>query len=476
MHSHSPYSINFTDPIKWRPGEEIAVSALAGMTLCLFVEVNMMIFYAFKKRQGLYFWSMQCGTLGVFVETVGIILKFFCSPGTDAIWPLYMLFLLVGWSVYTTAQSLVLYSRLHLVMRNQRIQRYVLYMILSTIFTFVLPHWIFEWPAANTSDHEMSSLWSPRAAIVRRYSQIGYTITESIISGLYIWSLIPILRLKSNVRQQRVMMDLLLVNVVIIALDIIQVSFAYTNQGVYSSFHNGFPLLIGWAAGISEPLQSFSYILKLRLEFVVLNQLMEFAARGMHHGTFGKNRYYYTTNKKERPVHDNVRSHKGNGSHLTIKKNFSEDPPQPALSSSMPLLDSISLPDSTYQIRPITRSGSGAHSNGLESQPESYSFERAGIADHERSSSDENPLTPNAKVGAGFFENRPQAVKGINHQSSGSSKDSKPPAFERDDRFPCRKSKDDGDGEEEGGIGLHMWERRGTIVVGLPWFLSKVEV
>ena len=244
MHSYSPYSINGTDPLKWRPGEEIAAGALVGMTLCLFVEVNMMIFYAFKKRQGLYFWSMQCGTLGVFMETVGIILKYFGSPGTDAIWPLYMLFILVGWSVYTTAQSLVLYSRLHLVMRNQRIQRYVLYMIVSTIFTFVLPHWIFEWPAYNTSDHETSSLWSPRAAIVQRYSQIGYTITESIISGLYIWSLVPILRLKSNFRQQRVMMDLLFVNVVIIALDIIQVTFAYTNQGIYSNFHDGFPLVI----------------------------------------------------------------------------------------------------------------------------------------------------------------------------------------------------------------------------------------
>lgn len=226
--------------------------------------------------------------------------------------------------------------------------------------------------------------------------------------------------------------------------------------------------------GISEPLQSFSYILKLRLEFLVLNQLMEFAARGMRHGTFGRNRYYHTTNKEERPVYDNARSQEEKGSHLTIKKNFSEDPPQTALSSSMPLSDSISFPNSTYQIRPITRSESGAHSNGLESQPELYSFDRAGISDSERSSSDENPLTPNAKVGAGFFENRPQAVKGISHQSSGPSKDSKPLAFQRDDRFPRGNSKDDGDEEE--GIGLHMWERRGTADVDLPWFLSKVEV
>lgn len=52
------------------------------------------------------------------------------------------------------------------------------------------------WPAFNTSDHEMSSIWSPRVAIVDRYTQIGYTITESVMSRIYIWSLLRLLRLK----------------------------------------------------------------------------------------------------------------------------------------------------------------------------------------------------------------------------------------------------------------------------------------
>lgn len=275
MSSYSPYSINEADPPQWRQGEDIATGSFIGITLYLFVEVNVLIFRAFKRRRGLYFWSMQIGTLGILVETVGIILKYFTLPSNNAIWPLYTLFLAIGWAVYCTAQSLVLYSRLHLVMRNPRIQRYVLYMIVSTVLIFVVPHLVLMWPAYNTSDHEMSSLWSPREAIVQRYTQIGYTITESTISGLYIWSLVRLLRLKSNVRQQRVMSDLIYVNLVVIAFDILEVSFVYTNQ-----------------LGISQPVQSFSYILKLRLEFVVLNQLMDVAARGMRRETFGKDRYF----------------------------------------------------------------------------------------------------------------------------------------------------------------------------------------
>ena len=283
MGSYSPYSINYSEPPKWRPGEDIAAGAFVGMTLYLFVEVNVVIFRAFKKRQGLYYWSMQIGSLGIFFNTVGIILKHFASPSTDAIWPLYTVLIIFGWGVYATAQSLVLYSRLHLVMRNQRTQRYVLYMIVSTIFIFNVPHLIFCWPAYNTSDHDMSSLWSPREAILERYTQIGYTITESIISGVYIWSLVPLLRLKSNLRQRRVMTDLIYVNVVVITSDILQVALRYTNQ-----------------VGISLPIQTFSYILKLRLEFFVLNQLMDVAARGMGRGAFGKTVTFTLPTRKTR--------------------------------------------------------------------------------------------------------------------------------------------------------------------------------
>ena len=254
MGSYSPYSSNFADPPRWRPGEDIAAGAFVGITFFLIVEVNVVIFRAFKKRQGLYFWSMQIGSLGILVHLLGIILQYFAWSSTKAIWPLYTLFNFFGWATYITAQSLVLYSRLHLVMQNQRVQRYIFRMIPSTIFIFVIPGFVFTWPAYNRSGLEMSSKWSPRVAIVDRYLQIGYTITESIISGFYIWSMVRLLRLKTNVRRRRVMIDLLSVNVLVIAFDLLQVAFTYTNQ-----------------LGFSQPVQTFSYILKLRLEFAVLN-------------------------------------------------------------------------------------------------------------------------------------------------------------------------------------------------------------
>lgn len=460
MGSYSPYSVNEADPPKPRPGEDIASAAFVGISLYLFVEVNVLIFRAFKKRQGLYFWSIQIGSLGIFMESIGIILKSFASPSTNTVWPLYTLFIEVGWTAYTTAFSLVLYSRLHLVERSQRIQRYVFLMILSTIFTFIIPSWVVFWPSNNTLDPEMSSRWSPRFAIVMRYTQIGHTITESIISGLYIWSLTRLLKLKANVRQRRVMADLLCVNVMAIGLDVLLVILIYTNQ-----------------VGIRFHIQNFSYIFKLRLEFAVLNQLMNVAARGMRRGSLGKSRYYHTVKQKNMSVHENAPSQEGKDSHLTMKKDISKDPAQTALESSMPLSDSISSLKSTYQLGPTNRSGSDVQTFGQESESEAKLFDNTSNADRKSSSYEGNPLPQKAKLGAGFFDKLPRTFQGFKNRSSGpsnESKDSKLIEFRRGDHSHRGNSADNED--DEGGIELQMWERRGTAVVDIPWFRSKVEV
>ena len=71
-------------------------------------------------------------------------------------------------------------------------------MILSTLFCLVLPTWIVVWPGYDI-DPKVSSLWSPREAIVERYTQIGFTLVECVLSGVYVWSLLGLLSLKATV-------------------------------------------------------------------------------------------------------------------------------------------------------------------------------------------------------------------------------------------------------------------------------------
>lgn len=71
-------------------------------------------------------------------------------------------------------------------------------------------------------------------------------------------------------------MDLIYVNVIAVSLDVLTVVLVFLNQ-----------------LGISHPVQTFSYILKLKLEFIALNQLMAVAARGLRKESFAERRYHH---------------------------------------------------------------------------------------------------------------------------------------------------------------------------------------
>ena len=244
------------------------------LIIYLIVDINIGIYRTFKKRQGLYYWSMLLGTLGCGIDTTAVILKYFL-PNKQNLWPLYLLLILGGWTIYAPAQLLVLYSRLHLVNRDPRLQKCALIMVTVVPALLIIPTWVFDWPAWDPNGN-LSALYSPREAIMDRVSQIGYTFVETILSGIYIWRVADILNHKTSVRQRRVMLDLIYANVIAVLLDVLTVCLVFLNKG-----------------GVSHPVQTFSYLLKLKLEFLVLNQLMAVAARSLRRGTFAEKRYHY---------------------------------------------------------------------------------------------------------------------------------------------------------------------------------------
>lgn len=146
MSSFSPYAVAESQPPKWKPGEKLAAAAFVGASLYLVLDINVAIWRVFKKRQGLYYWSMILGSWAIAMDALGVILKFL-TPNSAHVWGLYTLCLLIGWTLYAPAQLFVLYSRLHLVNNVPQIQRSILIMILSTPILLILPTWVVVWPA-----------------------------------------------------------------------------------------------------------------------------------------------------------------------------------------------------------------------------------------------------------------------------------------------------------------------------------------
>ena len=183
MSKYSPYAVAEDKTPDWQPGENLAAAAFTGIAIFIVIDVNIGIWRVFRKSQGLYYWSMKLGTMACLLDAIGVILKYL-TPNPYHIWPLYTTFLLVGWSVYAPAQLLVLYSRLHLVNDSPRTQQVVSTMILSSVLFLVIPTWIVVWPAYDP-DPAISALWSPRDAIVERYSPplITDLLSRELIDG-----------------------------------------------------------------------------------------------------------------------------------------------------------------------------------------------------------------------------------------------------------------------------------------------------
>ncbi len=423
MISTSPYDIIQAAPPEWRPQEDRAASAFIGITFFLCLETLFEIFRVFKKRQGLYFWCLFVGVVGCFVFAIGITLKYLVHDSTGY-WPLYTLFALSGWTCFSLCQLLILYSRLHLLTDNHRLQRWVLYLICGCAVFFTLPTWIVVWPAYNPKH---TRRWSAPDAIVERINQVGFTLTECAVSGVYFHALSRLLKYKPTVRQRRVFWDLVYVNVAVILLDILTTVLIYLNQ-----------------LGTSHPVQGLSYIFKFRLEFAVLNQLMAVAARGIRRDTFGERRYHDNSvqeswlSKQDYPI-------------LGLTK-----PPEDCQDSEGPLGQPVTPGSSRDEVDiAVPTAVFGKALDKTRSQRHLGNDPAIPIQSRQASNRDaDRHGGPRSKARALVESFRPRSHRGANNPNG---------SVEAKARH---QSVQDDEADE---IQLHMWERDGDVVMRIPW-------
>jgi hypothetical protein len=238
--------------------DSFAVKAIVVVFLSIalynFLELNAYILTAFKRRSGLYFWSFTVSTWGVAFNSVGYLLKHLHVTSKSN---LYSTLILIGWCTMITGQSVVLYSRLHIVMHNRQRLRAVLIMIITNAVWLHVPIIILVYGANSTNPGPYEKPYSIYEKI-----QLSVFITqELIISGLYLWETSGMLKLERTIGNNGtriVLRHLIVVNVVVILLD-------FSILGL--EFANFFEIQTAW-----KPLV---YSVKLKLEFSILNRLVE---------------------------------------------------------------------------------------------------------------------------------------------------------------------------------------------------------
>ncbi|KAH8754190.1 hypothetical protein F5883DRAFT_650723 [Diaporthe sp. PMI_573] len=227
------------------------IAAMFGITCINCGEIFFLIFYTFKRYTGLYFWSMIAAVVGTFVEAISNLFRLY-NVGPNM---LMAVLLAVGWWGEVTGQSLVLYSRLHLIVSDQRKIRLVLIMIITNFVVVQIPN-VVLWLGWNMN----LSGFVPGFNVFERVQLVIFAVQEFIISGLYIWEvghgLKPTIALKGG-EARAVVRELVVINTIVILLDISLIVTVYTGH-----------------LDIQIAYQPLVYSTKLKLEFLVLNKLV----------------------------------------------------------------------------------------------------------------------------------------------------------------------------------------------------------
>ncbi|KAH6629838.1 hypothetical protein C7974DRAFT_194242 [Boeremia exigua] len=256
---------------------KIIIAVLLGLSLYNAVELIVLVLVTFQRYKGLYFWSLLIAGFGVLPYTLGFIIKFFqlLDPNDDPGFVAVVL-LTIGWWTMISGQSVVLWSRLHLLTNSRRILRWTLIMIITngillhsitTVLTFA--------SNSNNLSDEVLRRFVNGYSIMEKIQMTGFFIQELILSVIYIRETVRLLRLGEAVPDEvnsfedgtsplrsasvrKTMYQILAINVIIILMDVALLATEYANLYL-----------------IETTLKGVVYSIKLKLEFAVLGKLVQ---------------------------------------------------------------------------------------------------------------------------------------------------------------------------------------------------------
>ena len=240
--------------------DAIDISIIVFMTIALYnaLELAILIPLSFRRYRSLYFWSLFTSTiLGVAPLSIGGVLQYFDLQPLSA----SIVVQNFAWIMTVPNQSVVLYSRLHLVSQNTTILRIVRWLIVLCLFVIVVPTIVLN---AGWSYMPDSLGWNHGYFAMERIQMTWFTAQECFISGVYIWNTAQLIRLNptEDSKRHKILYELLAVNIIVIVMDLALVILQYLDYY--------FTQVI---------FKATVYSVKLKLEFAVLGMLVSIVHR-----------------------------------------------------------------------------------------------------------------------------------------------------------------------------------------------------
>lgn len=243
-------------------GNSTAVKVIMGVLVSIVlynaVELTVLILMTFRRYRSLYFWSLVLSaTIGLIASGIGNLLHFF------AIGPLSLALALsnVGFYFLVPAQSLVLYSRLHLILSNPRLLHFILCAVIFSGIVFAVLVTVLSFGSAFLR----TGPWNAGYKVIERLQVTWFCVQEFAISMLYIHETVKLLQLRpaTNNRRKNIMYQLLAINILIIMMDTVVIVIEFL--GLYY---------------VQVLIKDTIYSIKLKLEFAVLGKLTTIVEAG----------------------------------------------------------------------------------------------------------------------------------------------------------------------------------------------------
>ncbi|KAF1352046.1 hypothetical protein BDV97DRAFT_268931, partial [Delphinella strobiligena] len=215
------------------------------------LEIIVLVFVVFQHYKGVYFWSLLITASSIILYSFGAWGKL-VSISTYNLFPVS--FTTWGWVVMVVGQSIVLWSRLHLITQNELLLKGILWGIIINSFLMGIPTIVLIYGANATGSQDYVHGYS----IMERIQMTAFSIQELFISAVYLWEVRHLLKIVDQDRTRKLMWELVVINVTIIILDVALLSVEFIN--LYE---------------IQITLKGMVYSIKLKLEFGVLSKLVK---------------------------------------------------------------------------------------------------------------------------------------------------------------------------------------------------------
>ncbi|KAH1589793.1 hypothetical protein KXX34_005375 [Aspergillus fumigatus] len=235
--------------------EKYVFSAFAGVVWYNAIELIVLCLTTFKRYRGCYFWSLLLASISLTTYILGFFFFFFLSMSVTPY--VAVAFIVPSWCVMITGHSLVLWSRLHLVMQRPKVLRAILVMIIVNAITMQIPITVLLFGAVSAHPKVFTRGYN----VMERIQLIVFAVQECIISSTYVYETIKMLRLRPpEARHRRMLLQLLVINIVILVLDVAVIGTQYA--GYYP---------------VQVMFKPVAYSIKFKLEYAILGRLIQIA-------------------------------------------------------------------------------------------------------------------------------------------------------------------------------------------------------